>query len=169
MEIRKLLQIGIIVEDLEATVKNYETNYGIGPWHIGRLSPESMPKLYVDGKPGDLDFKMAMCNCFGMQIELIQPISDSAYKTWLKEHGPGIHHIAVITKDSFKDVIAEHKKLTGNDPWIWAKDTGAPEGRNLEFAYLDLRKDLGLFIEVYPEHVEQHHEANIGGHPYKAD
>ncbi len=49
---------------------------------------------------------------------------------------------------------------------IWAKDTGAPEGRNLEFAYLDLVKELGLFVEIYPEHVEKHHESNIGGHDF---
>jgi methylmalonyl-CoA/ethylmalonyl-CoA epimerase len=165
--ITKLLQIGIIVEDLDATVKHYEEEYGIGPWHVGQLDTEKFPKLEVDGKPTDLVFRMAMCHCFGLEIELIQPVSDSAYMEWLKEHGPGIHHIAVITKDPFKDVVAEHKRLTGKDPWIHAKDTGAPEGRNLEFAYLDLRKELGLFLEIYPEHVEKHHEGNIGGHAYK--
>lgn len=165
-QIKKLLQIGIIVEDLEAAIKQYEENFGIGPWKTGRLGPDTMPKLYVDGKPGDLEFKMAFCHCFGLEIELIQPVSESAYSKWLKEHGPGIHHIAVMTKDSFKDVIAKNKELTGKEPWVWAKDTGAPEGRNLEFAYLDLTKELGLFVEVYPEHVEKHHESNIGGHSF---
>lgn len=162
----KLLQIGVIVSDLESTVKHYEEHFGIGPWHIGRLNKSGFPKLQVNGQETDLDFKMAMCHCFGLEIELIEPVSESAYSQWLKEHGPGIHHVAVITRDPFKDVIADYKELTGKDPWIWAKDTGAPEGRNLEFAYLDLRKELGLFVEVYPEHVEKHHEGNIGGHAY---
>ena len=30
----KFLQIGIIVEDVEAAVKRYEEQYGIGPWNI---------------------------------------------------------------------------------------------------------------------------------------
>jgi len=165
-KIKKLLQIGVIVNNLEEAIKNYEEHLGIGPWHTGRLNTEKMPKLQVDGAETDLDFKMAMCHCFGLEIELIEPVSNSAYAKWLEEHGPGIHHIAVMTHDSFKDVITDYKEWTGKDPWIWAKDTGAPEGRNLEFAYLDLREQLGLFVEVYPEHVEKHHEGNIGGHAY---
>lgn len=165
-QITKLLQIGIIVDDVEATVKHYEEDFGIGPWKFGGVSTENMPGLHIDGKPGTLTMKAAFCHCFGMEIELIEPVSDSAYAKWLKEHGPGIHHIAVITKDPFKDVIEKHKQLTGKDPWIWAKDTNAPEGQNLEFAYLDLTKELGMFVEVYPEHVEKHHEGNIGGHTY---
>lgn len=168
-QFKKLLQIGIIVEDIEAATKNYEEKYGMGPWKFGQLNTEKMPGLYVDGKPTDLDFKMAMCHCFGLEIELIQPVSASAYSKWLKEHGPGIHHIAVMTQDPFKEVIAKHKEQTGKEPWLWAKDTIAPEGRNLEFAYLDLTKELGLFVEVYPEHVQKHHEGNIGGHPFQAE
>ncbi len=165
----KLLQIGSIVEDLDATVKNYEEHYGIGPWHLGRLDTQKFPKLTVNGQPTDLDFRMAMCHCFGLEIELIQPMSGSVYMQWLKEHGPGLHHLAMITRDPFTKVLADYKELTGKEPWLHAKDTGAPEGRNLEFAYLDLRKQLGTFLEVYPEHVEKHHEGNIGGHPYKKD
>jgi methylmalonyl-CoA/ethylmalonyl-CoA epimerase len=165
-KIAKLLQIGIVVEDLDTAVKNYEERFGIGPWHIGRLNTQEFPKLTVDGKPTDFDMRVAMCQCFGMQIELMQPMSDGAFMKWLKEHGPGIHHIALITKDPFKQVITDYKEFTGKEPWLHAKDTGAPEGRNLEFAYLDLRKEMGIFMEVYPEHVEKYHEGNIGGHPY---
>lgn len=165
-QFKKLLQIGIIVENAEETAKRYETDYGMGPWKFGRVSTDNMPGLTVNGKPEFIDFKVAFCHCFGLEIELVEPISESVYSEWLKEHGPGLHHIAVITRDPFLDVIQEHKKLTGKDPWIWAKDTGAPEGRNLEFAYLDLVKELGLFVEIYPEHVEKHHESNIGGHDF---
>jgi len=54
-QFKKLLQIGIIVEDIEASVNNYETNYGLGPWRYNRLSSASMPQLHIDGKPGDLE------------------------------------------------------------------------------------------------------------------
>jgi methylmalonyl-CoA/ethylmalonyl-CoA epimerase len=164
-QFKKLLQIGIIVPDVEAAAKNFEENYGMGPWKFGQIGPQGFPKMQVDGIPGtSVEFKMAFCHCYGLEFELIQPVSESAYSKWLAEHGPGIHHIAVMTRDSFQDVIAQHKTLTGKDPWIWVKDTGAPEGRNMEFAYLDLVKELGLFVEVYPEHVQKHHESNIGGH-----
>ena len=36
-----------------------------------------------------------------MEIELIEPIGDSAFKTWLEQHGPGIHHIAAVTNTPY--------------------------------------------------------------------
>ena len=167
MKIKKLLQIGIIVRNVESAVKHFEEDLGIGPWKVGEMNSDNMPGFHLDGKPGKLEFKNAFCHRFGMEIELIEPVSDSAYKTWLEEHGPGLHHISVITEDNFKDVIVEHKEKTGRDPWVWAKDTGAPEGQNLEFAYLNLLEELGMIVEVYPEHVEKFHEGHIGGHEFE--
>jgi len=147
----KFLQIGIIVKDVEATVKKYEEEYGLGPWKIIEFGPKMFPKMLVDGKPGMLEMKNAFCNAYGFEIEVIQPVSESAYSKWLEEHGPGIHHIAVITRDKFKDVIDEHKRLTGKDPWIWCKEDNGKDGEGMEFAYLDLIKELGLFVEIYNE------------------
>ena len=153
-QFKKFLQIGIIVENLEETVRHYEKDYGIGPWKIIEFGEEMFPKMLVDGKPGMIENRNAFCRIYGFELELVQPISDSAYKTWLKEHGPGIHHIAVITRDHFKDVIEEHKRLTGKDPWLWCKEDNGKVGEGMEFAYLDLSKELGMFIEIYNEEKE---------------
>lgn len=147
----KLLQIGIIVEDVEAAVKRYEEQYGMGPWNLVDFGPKLFPKMLVDGKPGMVEGKFAFCQAYGFEIELIQPINESPYKTWLKEHGPGIHHIAVVTRDNFKDVVAEHEKLTGKKPWLWCKEDNGKENEGMEFAYLDLVKELGIFVEIYNE------------------
>lgn len=143
----KFLQIGIIVEDLDAAVRHYSEDYGIGPWRVGEIDSEKLPAFTINGKPGKLLNKCAFCDIYGFELELIQPISESPYKTWFDEHGAGIHHIAVITSDPFNKVIKEHKKLTGKDPWLWCKD----ETIGMEFAYLDLVKELGLFLEIYNE------------------
>ena len=135
----KFLQIGIIVEDVEATIKNYE-KYGIGPWRVAPFDTEGMEDFTLNGEHKRLHTIMAFCNVWGFELELIQPVSDSPYKTWLKEHGPGMHHIALITRDSFEDVLKEHKGL-------WCKEPNI----GMEFAYLDLHKELGMFLEVYNE------------------
>jgi methylmalonyl-CoA/ethylmalonyl-CoA epimerase len=158
--ISHLLQIGILVEDVDAAVKHYETEYGIGPWNVIDFGPGMFPKMLVDGKPGMVEFRAAFCKAFGMEIELIQPVNRTVYKDWLEKHGNGIHHIAVRTRDKFDDVIAEHKKLTGRDPWIHAKEDNGKSGEGMEYAYLDLRKELGLFLEIY-------NEDRSGGHPFK--
>ena len=118
----KFLQIGIIVENAEETIKHFEEDYGIGPWRVSPLDSNEFPDFSMNGKKERLQTIMCFCDCWGFEIEVIQPISDSPYKTWLEEHGPGMHHIALITRDKFEDVIAEHKKLTGRDPWLWCKD-----------------------------------------------
>ena len=111
----KFLQIGIIVENAEEAVKQYE-KYGIGPWRISPLDSAEFPDFTMNGKKERLQTVMAFCDCWGFELELIQPVSESPYKTWLEEHGPGMHHIALITRDEFGKVIAEHKELTGRDP-----------------------------------------------------
>jgi len=143
----KLLQIGIIVDDVDKCVKNFEEYYGIGPWRITYMDREHFPKLTVNGQLSDMANKCAFCNAFGMEIELIEPITDSPYKTWLDEHGPGIHHLAVLTRDSFDDVLAQHKEITGEGPWI----RGQEPDIGMDFAYLDLTKVIGTFLEIYNE------------------
>jgi methylmalonyl-CoA/ethylmalonyl-CoA epimerase len=142
----KFLQIGYIVENVEETIKHYE-EYGIGPWRVSPLDSAEFPDFTMNGKRERLQTIMAFCDCWGFELELIQPISDSPYMDWLKEHGSGMHHIALITRDSFEEVLAEHKEKTGRDPWLWCKDPKI----GMEFAYLDLAKELGMFLEVYNE------------------
>ena len=45
------------------------------------------------------------------------------------------------------DSVKATKKLTGRDPWLWCKEPNI----GMEFAYHDLHKELGLFLEVYNE------------------
>lgn len=146
-QFKKLLQIGIIVEDVEAAVKNYEELFGIGPWRMGALDTEQFPEMLFDGKSVEMKTKCAFCSVYGMEIELIQPISPSAYKTWLDEHGPGIHHIAVLTRDPFDKFIDQYKEITGKDLWL----RGEERNIGMDFAYVDLRKELGLICELYNE------------------
>ena len=138
----------IIVENLDEAIKHYTEDYGIGPWKLGGIDNKQLPEIMVNGQKGvEICTKNAFIDIYGFEIELIEPISASPYKTWLEEHGPGIHHIAAITRDPFNKVIEEHKALTGKDPWLWCKE----ENIGMEFAYLDLTKELGLFVEVYNE------------------
>lgn len=143
----KLLQIGIIVRDVDKCIKNYEEQFGIGPWRIAVMDKESFPKLTIDGKPGNIATKCAFCNAYGMELELIEPLTESAYKTWLDEHGPGIHHLAFITRDSFGEVLEQGRRLTGREAWI----RGQEPDIGMDFAYLDLTETLGFIAEVYNE------------------
>lgn len=142
----KFLQIGIIVKDADAAIKHWE-RFGMGPWRVNTFDSEGFSDFLLDGKPGKLVMKCAFCNAWGFEIELIEPISDSAYKTWLDAHGPGMHHIAVITKDHFNDVVKDYQEYTGKELWIH----GQEKNIGMNFAYMDLIKELGIFVEIYDE------------------
>ncbi len=161
--ISHLFQIGILVENVEESIRHYEMEYGIGPWEILDFGPKLFPKMLVDGKPGMLEIRCAFCKAFGMEIELVEPVSKSVYKDWVAQHGNGLHHLAVRTRDKFPDVLAEHARLTGGRaPWIHAKEDNGKDGEGMEFAYLDLRKELGLILEIY-------NEERTGGLPFAAE
>ena len=143
-----LLQIGIIVRDRDEAVKNWE-KLGFTMREVGQMSGENPPltDLTIDGvSRRELISKTAFFNCYGMEFELIEPVADTPYKRWLDEHGPGIHHIAVITKDGYDQVLAEYKEQKGGaEPWI----RGIGMGGLMDFSYLDLREELGIIAECY--------------------
>ena len=39
------MQISIVVRDLDATMKTYVEEYGIGPWEIYEFNPETMTEM----------------------------------------------------------------------------------------------------------------------------
>ncbi|MEJ7901978.1 MAG: hypothetical protein WKF63_09015, partial [Thermomicrobiales bacterium] len=45
------MQIGFVVRDLDATLRRYVDDYGIGPWGIFEITPENAPGLNHDGEP----------------------------------------------------------------------------------------------------------------------
>lgn len=147
-QLKGLMQIGIIVKDVDQAVKNYEA-MGVGPWDISVMDTSHPPfdDLTFNGeKAGDGPIiKVAMFNGFGTEFELIEPIADSVYKTWLEEHGPGIHHLAFDMEGNYSENLAEHKALTGKEPWV----RGQGIGGLMDYSYLDMRDETGLIVESY--------------------
>ncbi|WP_432739896.1 VOC family protein [Ligilactobacillus agilis] len=139
-----LMQIGIIVRDLDEAVANYE-KLGVGPWEISGLDNSKPPfeDLTFDGeKPTTkgLQIKTAMMQAYGMEIELIEPVAeDTPFMRHLKEHGPGLHHLAFNIDGKYQDFI------NGEKLWIRAQGVHG----EMDFSYVDLREKLGLIVECY--------------------
>jgi len=43
---KRMLQVGLVVRDLDAAMKNYET-YGIGPWEVHSLDSSNIRDMTV--------------------------------------------------------------------------------------------------------------------------
>jgi methylmalonyl-CoA/ethylmalonyl-CoA epimerase len=78
--------IGFVVADVEAAVEHYRQSFGIGPWE--RIA---LPERHAD---------IAVARLGDVLLELIAPTSDEAsFARFLRERGPGIHHIAYRVDD----------------------------------------------------------------------
>ena len=149
LELKRFMQVGILVEDIHAAVKNWES-MGVGPWDITEMRNDQPPfdDMTFDGhqiEPKGIVMYTAMCTCYGFEIELIQPVADTQFKRWLDEHGPGIHHLAFDTATPYAQLLADTKEKTGKEPWVRGKGIGGM----MDFSYLDLRKEMGIIMECY--------------------
>lgn len=147
-KIKKILQICMVVDDVKKYVKKWNDAYGIGPWTFLHFDETTLDEQRIDGAPAKWGIDMALCDALNVQIELIEPLyGDTTYAQFLKEHGPGLHHLAVEPTDGFP-AWADFLKERGKDQFvIGGKEMGAQGAR--QFEYVDLRDDLGAILETY--------------------
>ncbi len=141
---KKFMQVGLIVDDVDAFVQRYEKDFGVGPWEVIDFNPDTFPSMLVDGKPSTLKLRIAFCRSFEVELELIQPISESIFMDWLRKNGPGIHHVAFAPTEGYDAFMRIYTK-NGKRPLIEVSDGNKTRG----FAYLDFMKELGFNLEIH--------------------
>ncbi len=136
-------QIALVVRDLEATIRVYVHEYGIGPWEIYEFNPDTVSDLAKDGRPAEYAFRLAVTMVGSVQWELIQPLDErSMYAEFLATKGEGLHHVAVGTQAGYGEALAA---LQAKGRRIL--QAGVYEG--VTFAYLSTDEDLGVITEIY--------------------
>ena len=142
IKIKKLLQIGLLVENVDKMVKFYEENLGIGGWEISNSRADSMT---INGESFDESpTRVAITKVFGMEFELIEPLVPSRYKEWVDKHGSGLHHLAFETEEGYMDVRKFSEDVAGGS---WVRGQGM--GGLMDFSYLDFSKEAGFYLECY--------------------
>jgi len=135
-------QIGIVVRDLDATLRRYADDFGIGPWQVYEITPQNAPNLCHDGQPLKASTRAAVATVGTVMWELIQPLDEhGVFARFLSEKGEGVHHIAVATPD-FYGTIAEQTRRGITLPL-----RGSAGG--VDVAYLPTDRDLGVILEVF--------------------
>jgi methylmalonyl-CoA/ethylmalonyl-CoA epimerase len=135
------LQLGIVVRDLEATVRRYEDDYGIGPWKFARIDLGDANDYREYGEPVERSNRIAVATVGQVMWELIEPLDeDGIYTRFLAEKGEGIHHVAVATPD-FDETVARAERE--NNVILSGEVSGA------KFAFLATERDLGVILEVF--------------------
>ena len=122
-------QIGIVVKDMEKSLKFYEQMFG-PPF----LTLES------DVKSGKL--KISLFQVGEIQLELIEVVEgETIHSKFLRETGEGLHHIGFIVEDIEEELIRLEKE------GISVLERGIIQ-EMVKFVYLDTQKRLGIILEL---------------------
>ena len=111
--IRRLGHVGIVVENIERSLSQYERLFNLKPTAV------------VDALGGKV--KVAFVPVGDGEIELIQPLDEKVpLMQYLRTHGTGIHHISLITDDIDAEVSRLRKEgveFDGEAPTVGAHGT----------------------------------------------
>lgn len=129
----KLNQVCVVVRDVDKTIEQYTSVFGIGPfrrYEVPLKRGEAQPTL-----------KVAMARLGEVQLELIQAEpGENIYWEFFQKHGEGLHHLGF----DVKDMEAELR-------WLKEKGVGvlrSGKGGKISFAYLDTAHLTGTILEL---------------------
>jgi methylmalonyl-CoA/ethylmalonyl-CoA epimerase len=141
MKERKIIQVGIVVNDMDKALKNYTEIFGAGPWDIYEFGPPEMREPMYRGKSSEWSALLALTWVGDRHVELIKPIKGpNVYFDFLEKHGEGIHHIKEWVDDCQKTIEEYRKK------GIEVLQSGKYDED--EFYYLDTEPTLGILLEI---------------------
>ena len=142
---KKIAQIGIVVEDVDAAARNYWELLGIGPWTLIDFEPPHVSGAVFHGIPvihPDFCVKAALADHGNVQIELLQPVSGpGTHMEFLKRRGQGIHHLSFGLVDDHDDCVARLESQG-----IEIEMTGLLGGFAV-FTYMASQEQLGTIYE----------------------
>lgn len=134
-------QVGIVVKDLDRTMKYYQEVFGIGPWVV---SEGGVDWCEMRGREVDIDRNVALAQAGTVQIELIQMLEgESIHREFLGERGEGVHHLGFFVKDI--DDRLEAASRAGIE--ILQQGTIKQKGLTVRYAYMDTTDTGGTIIE----------------------
>ena len=143
-----VLQVAVIVRDLNAAVRRYADEYGIGPWRI-YSSHDRITEMTLRGQPAALAFRWAVCDIGTVNWELIEPLDDrSIFAEFLRDHGEGVQHIAFAT-DDVPGAIEQVRRRSPDGVGSLLGARWDHDGQTLRAAFLNTTGDLGVVAEVY--------------------
>lgn len=139
-----MTQVGIVVRDVEATVRAWRERFDFGPPVFTEWPPADSPladsATYRGGR-GNFKMRLAFIETGSVQIEFIQPLEGgNIYAEFLAEHGEGLHHILFRVDDP--QAVATQLEA----PIL--QSGGSLLNPGALWAYLDTQQELGCILEV---------------------
>jgi len=138
-----IVQIGVVVENVDAAVAKYRELLDLHDWHINYVDTGSGKgsNFRKGNAPIVAKAKIAWIHVGNVELEIIEPQDEeSVYSRFLRDKGPGIHHVMFATPDY------EHcaERMAANNIAV----LGSGELRHTRFQMFDTQVSLGLICEI---------------------
>jgi methylmalonyl-CoA/ethylmalonyl-CoA epimerase len=142
--LRKAVQIGIVVPNLEQSTRLLMELFGIGPFRFIEWPDRPDSRYWFRGHEESIRIRQGFAQAGVLELELIQPVDgeQNAYRQFLRDHGGGIHHVLfeVDDMDAIVTVLA-HQGVS-----VLQAGTGIRPGTR--WVLLDSFKLVGFLIEL---------------------
>ncbi len=139
MKSERFIQIGIVVRNIDETLKFYEKAFGFGPFEVRYVD---YPTATYYGKVAGYRGKRAFFFLGPIQIELIELVDGKTiHEDFLREKGEGLNHLGFQV-----DNLDEAKKRAEEAGFNVTQSFTRPD--NTGFAYIDSDKVGGVIFEL---------------------
>jgi len=130
-KVKKINHIGVVVDDLDATLKFWRDGLGLELSQVQDIPAEMAQVAFLPTGESE--------------IELVKPTStDSGLSRFLEKRGPGVHHIC-LEVDDIEGMLAQLKAqgilLINKEPKV------GPDGRR--YAFVHPKSANGVMVELY--------------------
>ena len=138
-------QICIVTRDLDAMVRRYADELGIGPWWVNEYSAPDLFDTTYRGQPVVHSMRLALAWTGALNWEIIQPLDGpSIYKDFLERNEEGVQHVGIMLSDlgmtweeCHQDFKARGFEIIQEGSW-----------KRVRFCYYDTLASSGTIIEV---------------------
>lgn len=136
----EIRQNGYVVRDIEAAMKHWAEELGIGPFLYHEDAP--FDDFHYRGAPSRARASLAFAHAGRLQIELIQPRNDapSMYRDFLAAGREGLQHLGYLV-EAYEQAVARCL-----DRGWRIGQCGSLQG--VRFAYFDTETHPGTVLEV---------------------
>lgn len=137
---RAIMQFSWVVVDLDEAMQRWHKISGVGPFLVQRHIKINEPRYR--GKPGAVDFSVAIGQAGPVQIELVQQHDDkpSCYRDTVPFGREAMHHVAIVAED-YDAALASYLDQG------FAEASGGLFG-DVRFSYIDTSAALGHMTEI---------------------
>lgn len=142
--LKKAVQIGIVVPDLDQSTRILSELFGLGPFKFIEWPNRPDSKYWFRGSEESIKIRQGFVQAGDLELELIQPIEgeQNAYRQFLSERGGGIHHV-LFEVDDMDAVVAALEPRGVN---VLQAGTGIRPGTR--WVLLDTVELVGFLIEL---------------------